>query len=137
MEGEGKDGLFFELLVALTYFQWLNRVRHGLGSVIGVPSSLCHALWDRSAERLFLFLQIVEVLEEEEEGWWRGKIGSSEGVFPSNFVEELAEEENKPQPVQAQPVQAQPVHHPSPGPDAVDSQTGERTGGWALVGGWP
>ena len=31
--------------------------------------------------------QIVEVLAEEEEGWWRGKMGGKEGVFLSNFVE--------------------------------------------------
>uniref|UniRef100_A0A336LZJ7 CSON006248 protein n=1 Tax=Culicoides sonorensis TaxID=179676 RepID=A0A336LZJ7_CULSO len=30
---------------------------------------------------------IIEVLGEVEEGWWRGKLGSKIGVFPSNFVE--------------------------------------------------
>ena len=35
--------------------------------------------------------QVVEVLAEEEEGWWRGKLGGKEGVFPSNFVEILEE----------------------------------------------
>ncbi|GAB0092469.1 SH3 domain-containing protein [Sergentomyia squamirostris] len=29
---------------------------------------------------------IIEVLGEVEEGWWRGKVGNRVGVFPSNFV---------------------------------------------------
>ena len=37
--------------------------------------------------------QIVEVLEEEEEGWWRGILEGKEGVFPSNFVKLLEEDE--------------------------------------------
>ena len=31
----------------------------------------------------------VLVLEIVEEGWWKGRIGQKEGVFPSNFVEEM------------------------------------------------
>ena len=31
--------------------------------------------------------QVVEVVEEEEEGWWRGRMDGKEGLFPSNFVE--------------------------------------------------
>ena len=34
----------------------------------------------------------VIVLDIEEDGWWRGKVGQKEGVFPSNFVEVIAEE---------------------------------------------
>lgn len=30
---------------------------------------------------------VVEIFEEVEEGWWRGKLGAKVGVFPSNFVE--------------------------------------------------
>ena len=29
----------------------------------------------------------MEVVEEEEEGWWRGRMDGKEGLFPSNFVE--------------------------------------------------
>ena len=29
----------------------------------------------------------MEVVEEEEEGWWRGRIDGKEGLFPNNFVE--------------------------------------------------
>lgn len=30
---------------------------------------------------------VVEIFEEVEEGWWRGKLKGKVGVFPSNFVE--------------------------------------------------
>lgn len=29
---------------------------------------------------------VIEVLEEVEEGWWRGRLNGDTGVFPSNFV---------------------------------------------------
>lgn len=32
---------------------------------------------------------VIEVVGEEEEGWWRGHLNGKEGVFPSNFVVEL------------------------------------------------
>jgi SH3 domain-containing kinase-binding protein 1 len=32
---------------------------------------------------------VIEVLSEVEEGWWKGKLGDKVGVFPSNFVEEI------------------------------------------------
>lgn len=32
---------------------------------------------------------IVDIIGEEEEGWWRGFLHGKEGVFPSNFVEEI------------------------------------------------
>lgn len=30
---------------------------------------------------------VIEFLDEVEEGWWRGKLSGRIGVFPSNFVE--------------------------------------------------
>lgn len=33
---------------------------------------------------------VIEFLGEVEEGWWRGKLANKIGVFPSNFVEEMA-----------------------------------------------
>jgi len=33
--------------------------------------------------------QLIKVIGEEEEGWWRGILNGKEGVFPSNFVEEI------------------------------------------------
>ncbi|CAH0552731.1 unnamed protein product [Brassicogethes aeneus] len=32
---------------------------------------------------------VIKILGEEEEGWWRGFLDGKEGVFPSNFVEEI------------------------------------------------
>uniref|UniRef100_A0A3Q2DPF4 Osteoclast-stimulating factor 1 n=1 Tax=Cyprinodon variegatus TaxID=28743 RepID=A0A3Q2DPF4_CYPVA len=32
---------------------------------------------------------IVDILEEVEEGWWSGTLNSKSGLFPSNFVKEL------------------------------------------------
>lgn len=32
---------------------------------------------------------IINIIGEEEEGWWRGVLQGKEGVFPSNFVEEI------------------------------------------------
>jgi hypothetical protein len=32
---------------------------------------------------------VIEVIGEVEEGWWRGKLGARVGVFPSNFVEAI------------------------------------------------
>ena len=39
---------------------------------------------------------IVEVLGEEEDGWWSGALKGKKGVFPNNFVEEITEEEAMP-----------------------------------------
>lgn len=30
---------------------------------------------------------IVDIMGEEEQGWWKGQLGNKIGVFPSNFVE--------------------------------------------------
>ena len=38
----------------------------------------------------------VLVLEVVEEGWWKGRVGHKEGVFPSNFVEEITEDASEP-----------------------------------------
>lgn len=32
---------------------------------------------------------LINLIGEEEEGWWRGRLNNKEGVFPSNFVEEI------------------------------------------------
>ena len=63
--------------------------------------------------------QVVEVIAEEEEGWWRGKLGGKEGVFPSNFVEIIEEAAEPAKPTvtnQAPPPQqsAPPIRPPSP-----------------------
>ena len=35
---------------------------------------------------------LVEVLEENEDGWWKGRVKGQEGMFPSNFVETIDDE---------------------------------------------
>ena len=39
---------------------------------------------------------IVEILEDAEEGWCLGRINGKEGVFPINFVQPILEEESSP-----------------------------------------
>ena len=51
--------------------------------------------------------QIVEIIEEEEEGWWRGSLNGKQGVFPSNFVEPILEDESTGQRPQEQQQQAE------------------------------
>lgn len=38
---------------------------------------------------------IIEVIGEVEEGWWRGVLNGKQGVFPSNFVEEIEDGHNE------------------------------------------
>lgn len=43
---------------------------------------------ENKADELTLAVgDVVEIFEEVEEGWWRGKLNGKVGVFPSNFVE--------------------------------------------------
>ncbi|XP_053691779.1 CD2-associated protein-like isoform X2 [Sabethes cyaneus] len=45
---------------------------------------------ENKADELTLAVgDIIEIFEEVEEGWWRGKLNGKVGVFPSNFVEEI------------------------------------------------
>ncbi|XP_059488506.1 SH3 domain-containing kinase-binding protein 1-like isoform X2 [Neocloeon triangulifer] len=44
-----------------------------------------------SDELELLVDQEIEILDEVEEGWWKGKLGEKVGVFPSNFVKVLPE----------------------------------------------
>ncbi|PIK59139.1 putative SH3 domain-containing kinase-binding protein 1-like [Apostichopus japonicus] len=39
----------------------------------------------------------VEVTSQPEPGWWEGVVNGKKGMFPSNFVELLPEEEEKPE----------------------------------------
>ena len=50
----------------------------------------------------------VIILGVVEDGWWKGRIGNKEGVFPSNFVKEI-HEMNEPTPLPAAaPTEQQP-----------------------------
>lgn len=32
---------------------------------------------------------IVEVLKEDDSGWWLGRLRGKEGLFPSNYVQKI------------------------------------------------
>ncbi|XP_069680534.1 SH3 domain-containing kinase-binding protein 1 isoform X2 [Periplaneta americana] len=34
---------------------------------------------------------VIDILAEVEEGWWKGRLGETVGVFPSNFVTEIVD----------------------------------------------
>ena len=60
------------------------------------------------------------VLEIVEEGWWKGRIGQKEGVFPSNFVEEITEEEPPPSSTSSTSSSHNDKPTPAPQPETVD-----------------
>lgn len=60
----------------------------------------------------------VIVLEVVEEGWWKGRIGQKEGVFPSNFVEEITEEATTSEPPPSSSHGDKPA--PAPHSETVD-----------------
>ena len=39
--------------------------------------------------------EIVEIVENEDEGWCKGQLNGKEGMFPVNFVEEYTEAEEE------------------------------------------
>lgn len=38
---------------------------------------------------------IIDIIGEEETGWWRGQLANKTGVFPSNFVEIITDNNAK------------------------------------------
>lgn len=46
--------------------------------------------------------EVIELLEDDDDGWWKGKLNGKEGVFPSNFVEVI---KDGPAPVLPTPLQ--------------------------------
>jgi hypothetical protein len=32
---------------------------------------------------------VIEVIDQSDEGWWRGRFNGAEGLFPANYVEKL------------------------------------------------
>lgn len=53
---------------------------------------------------------IIDVLDEVEEGWWSGSVRGKTGVFPSNFVEEMP----SPEVEKVAPILQQQQQQPSP-----------------------
>lgn len=45
--------------------------------------------------------QTITILQEVEEGWWKGVLDGQVGMFPSNFVEDIAEEDGTPKPAES------------------------------------
>ncbi|KAI5703083.1 hypothetical protein M8J75_007466 [Diaphorina citri] len=60
------------------------------------PGRKCRVLFSytpANADELELHVNdVIDVLSEVEEGWWRGRLRDRTGVFPSNFVEEIPAE---------------------------------------------
>lgn len=62
---------------------------------------------------------VLEVIEETEEGWWRGILNGNVGMFPSNFVVEL---DNVPEELNNQTTnELSPTKHPTKSKN-VDNQ---------------
>ncbi|CAG0885488.1 unnamed protein product [Darwinula stevensoni] len=86
---KGKQGVFPENFVKIT--------SHDMAvppSYKGIPKK-CKVLFPYdpcSTDELKLTVgDMINVIEEVEEGWWKGQLNSQVGVFPSNFVSEVRE----------------------------------------------
>lgn len=91
---DGKRGLFPD------NFVMLMQVKMRANSTNSRRCRVIYSYKQEHEDELSLNLgEIIEVVGEEEEGWWKGRINGKVGVFPSNFVEEIIEngrEEQKP-----------------------------------------
>jgi len=56
-------------------------------------TSNCRVLYNYEAEQptdlTLVGGQIVNILEKDESGWWKGECNGKIGLFPSNFVQEM------------------------------------------------
>ncbi|XP_065909782.1 unconventional myosin-Ie-like [Dysidea avara] len=57
------------------------------------PKDTCKALWDYAAqdtdELTLREGDVVEILKKDPNGWWKGRLRGREGLFPSNYVEQM------------------------------------------------
>lgn len=85
----GRTGMFPDNFVRVLEPDDTNPVV--LRDKTATQNRLCKAIFsyqENKADELTLAVgDIVEIYEEVEEGWWKGKLKSKIGVFPSNFVE--------------------------------------------------
>ena len=71
---------------------------------------------------------IVEFIEEEEIGWWRGRLNGKVGVFPSNFVEAITETApSRPETKPEKPPPPIPAEESTPGEVGVDGPSSDDT----------
>ncbi|XP_059897013.1 CD2-associated protein isoform X1 [Gadus macrocephalus] len=70
---------------------------HGQASKKKPRPRQCRVLYDyapQNQDELELAVgELVDINEEVEEGWWSGSVNGRSGLFPSNFVKELEDEE--------------------------------------------
>lgn len=59
----------------------------------GPPKKLCKCTFEYEAangDELTLKVgDVIEIISQEEEGWWEGTLNGKTGMFPNNFVEEI------------------------------------------------
>jgi hypothetical protein len=57
-------------------------------------AKVLHEYESKNVDELTLEVgQIIEILKQEEEGWWEGNLNGKIGMFPSNFVEVVESDE--------------------------------------------
>ena len=73
-----------------------------------------HYLLPHSLQSVLSPWQTVDVLGEDEDGWWRGKVGDRVGLFPSNFVDITNKEGAPSDPAPSHEAPDGPRPHPLP-----------------------
>jgi len=71
---------------------------------------------------------IIDIISQEEEGWWEGSFNGKSGMFPNNFVEEIAS-------TAAPPVTAKASNSDAEEDDAVKAKKVEKVGFGNIFGG--
>ncbi|XP_039276684.1 CD2-associated protein isoform X2 [Nilaparvata lugens] len=92
---KGKRGMFPDNFVKLKGGDAAKAVQPEVANRIGTGRK-CKVLFsyhpENSDELKLKVNDIIEILDEVEEGWWKGKLRDEVGVFPSNFVSEVSDE---------------------------------------------
>lgn len=70
----------------------LSMVPNG-GVAAAASALMVKALFDHEGEDedelTFSTGDVIEVIDQSDEGWWRGRFNGAEGLFPANYVEKL------------------------------------------------
>ncbi|RZF35038.1 hypothetical protein LSTR_LSTR009630 [Laodelphax striatellus] len=92
---KGKRGMFPDNFVKLKGADGEKTVNPEASTRLG-SGRKCRVLFsyhpENSDELKLKVNDIIEILDEVEEGWWKGKLRDEVGVFPSNFVSEINDE---------------------------------------------